>query len=169
MSKLQQFVSNHPKLVFWSRFVLWLICALGLPIAFIIWKFELFQVVSKLNISGWGILVILLVLIVVFIIVRYVRLILNAKYTFVGQCLNGFCKVILPLLAALLIFYNTRNNIDLLIQVLSAILLCETMAVPLNPFPKLVYDKQKGVREEERRETVDYLLDSFFKRKNGRL
>ena len=42
---------------------------------------------------------------------------------------------------------------------------CETIAIPLNPLPEWAYNAQKEVRVEERKETADYIIDSFFKRK----
>ena len=168
MNKMIEFVNTHPKTIFWIRFVLWFACACGLPFFFIAWRFELFHSISKLNIGGWGILAIFIVVVFLFVLIRYVKLLFNTKYSLLAQCLNGFCKIILPLLTLLLIFKSSKDNIDILLQVLGVIIVCEAVAIPINPLPKLVYEKQKDVKAEERKETVDYLINSFFTRKSGR-
>ena len=52
-----------------------------------------------------------------------------------------------------------------MLQVLGCIILCEIIAIPLNPLPKWAYEAQKNTRIEERKETADYIIDSFFKKK----
>jgi hypothetical protein len=52
-----------------------------------------------------------------------------------------------------------------MLQVLGCVTLCEFIALPLNPLPKWAYEAQKNVRVEERKETADYILDGFFRRK----
>lgn len=159
------YVEEHPKLVFWARFISWLMFVCVLPFSFIVWRFQLFHTISKVQIGGWGIIAIIIVAVTVFAILRYVRIALKAKYTFVGQCITGFCKVIIPLLSFLIILNNIKSNIDLFIQVMGVVTLCEFIAIPLNPLPKWAYEAQKNVRAEERKEATDYFLDSFFSRK----
>lgn len=152
-------------MTFWARFVLWSLCACILPFVFIVWRFKLFHTISQIQIGGWGVIAIVIVAVFIFTIIRYVRLALSAKYSLIAQCLNGFCKVVLPLLIVLLILWNIKSNIDLFIQVMGCVTICETVAIPINPLPKWAYEKQKNVRVEERKETFDYLLDGFFRRK----
>ena len=162
---LIDFLADHPNATFWTRFVLWTIFSCVLPFVFILWRFDLFKTVSKIQIGGWGIIAIVLVAVFVFTVIRYVKIALNAKYSLLGQVLGGVCKIIIPLLAALFILKGVRDNIDLMIQVLGCVTLCEAVAIPLNPLPKWAYEMQKDVRDGERKETMDYLLDGFFKRK----
>ena len=162
---LAETIEEHPKTVFISRFILWTIFACGSPFAFIVWRFELFQRISKFQIGGWGLIAIVIVAVFVFTVIRYIKLALSAKYSLIGQVLGGFCKVIIPLLTFLAILISIRNNIDLMIQVVGCVTVCEAIAIPLNPLPKWAYECQKNVRAEERKETMDYLLDGFFSRK----
>lgn len=162
---VSEWVGEHPKAVFWIRFALWAILACVLPFAFIVWRFDLFQTISKTQIGGWGIIAIVLLAVFVFSVIRYVRMAMSASYSLTTQCLNGFCKVVLPCLALLVIVYCMKNDVELMIQVLGCVTLCEAMAVPVNPLPKWAYDRQKDVRVEERKETMDYLLSEFFKKK----
>ena len=158
-------IEEHPKSVFWIRFVLWTMFACVLPFSFIVWRFELFHAIAKIQIGGWGLIAIIIVAVFAITVIHYVRIALMAKHTLLGQTLGGFCKVIIPLLAALFILRSVRDNVDLMIQVLGCVTICEAVAIPLNPLPKWAYDMQKDVRAEERKETMDYLLDGFFKRK----
>lgn len=164
-NKFITWIKEHPRAVFWIRVALWSIFACILPFAFIAWRFELFYPVSKVHIGGWGILAIVIVAVFIFSVVRYVRIAEGEKYSFAVQCLNGFCKVILPLLTLLVVLYSIRNNLNLFIQALGAVIICEAAAIPLNPLPKWAYDKQKDIKEGEIKSTIDYFIDKFFKGK----
>lgn len=158
---------EHSKTTFWIRFIFWFIFACALPFAFIVWRFKLFTTISSIQIGGWGIIAIVIVVVFALTVVRYVRMALSARYSLMGQCLSGFCKVVLPLLAFLALLQSVKSNIDLLMQAVGCVVLCETVAIPINPLPKWAYEAQKDVRVEERKEAVDYLLDGFFSRKES--
>ncbi len=162
---LTSWIEKHPKTVFWIRFVLWALCACILPFIFIVWRFELFKTISTMQIGGWGVIAIVIVAIFILTVIKYVKLAFSAKYSLTKQCLNGFVKVVLPFCVILVIVYSMRNNVELMIQVLGCVTVCEAVAIPINPLPKWAYESQKNVREEERKETVDYMLDTFFKKK----
>lgn len=164
-SSLTTWIEEHPKAVFWIRFALWTLLSCVLPFSFIVWRFELFRTIAKIQIGGWGLIAILILAIFVFTVIRYVKIALSAKHSLLAQTLSGFCKIIVPLLAALFILNSVKENVELMIQVLGCVTICEAIAIPLNPLPKWAYDMQKDLKEEERKETVDYLIDSFFKRK----
>lgn len=160
-----QILAEHPKSVFWTRLVLWATFAGILPFVFVVWRFELFKSINKIQFGGWGVVAIIILAFFIFAIIRYVRLALKGRYSFVGQCLSGICKVIIPLFAFLLILNSVKNNVELLIQVMGCVVICEMIAIPINPLPKWAYEMQKDVRETERKDAMDYFLDGFFKRK----
>lgn len=160
-----EWLKEHPKSVFWSRLISWATFCCFLPFVFIVWRFQLFHKVERIQIGGWGIIGIVIVAVFVYTVIRYVRLAFSARYSFIVQILNGVCKVIIPLLAVLIIIYNVRNNINLMLQVLGCIVICEAIAIPLNPLPQWAYECQKNVRVEERKEAFDYLVDTLFNKK----
>lgn len=164
--KLSEWVKMHPRAVFWIRFAFWTIFAAIIPFLFIALRFKLFKAMSEYQLSGWGIFGIIILVVFVFTILRYVRIALSAKYTLVGQCLEGFTRVIIPLLILLLVVNSMRNNVDVFIKALSCVIICEAIAIPINPLPKWVYEKQKDVAVEERKDTVDYLLSGLGKLKD---
>lgn len=162
---LGEIIDEHPKTVFWTRFCSWTMFACVLPFLFIVWRFKLFGKISSIQIGGWGIIAILIVAIFIFTVIRYIKLAFKGTYSLLGQILTGVCKVLLPLIAMMAILYGLRNSIDLMLQALGCVIACETIAIPLNPLPKWAHDMQKEVREGERKDTVDYLLTEFFKKK----
>ena len=86
-SSLTTWIEEHPKTVFWARFILWTILSCVLPFAFIVWRFDLFHTISKVQIGGWGLIAIIIVAVFVFTVIRYVKLALSAKYSLIGQVL----------------------------------------------------------------------------------
>ena len=126
---LGTWLEEHPKTVFWSRFALWLTFAGILPFVFIVWRFKLFHAITKMQFGGWGIIAVLIAAIVILVVLKYIRLALKAKYSLIGQCLSGFCKVILPLLLCFAVFKATEDNIHLMLQVLGCITVCEAVAI----------------------------------------
>ena len=158
-------LEEHPKTVFWFRFTLWVLFAGILPFLFIAWRFQFFSKFGQLQLSGFGIIAVIIAFVVILTILKYVKLALSSHYSLIGQILGGFCKVILPLLAFMAILYSIKDTIDSMIKVMGVVIVCEAAAIPLNPLPKWAYEMQKDVRVEERKETMDYLLDGFFKRK----
>ena len=167
-NKLTQFINDHPRAIFWIRFTLWVICAAGLPFAFIAWRFNIFKNNNALALSGWGIIGIAILAIFVLVLIFYIRQGFKAKSVLITQCINGFCRVIIPLSILFLILFAIRNNIDIFLQALGCVILCELIALPINPFPAWVKKSQKDVREEERKGTIDYLADKIFKRENNK-
>ena len=162
---LSETLEEHPKTVFWSRFVSWAMFSCILPFLFIVYRFKLFGKISKIQIGGWGIVAIVIAAAFVFTVIRYIKLAFAGRYSLVGQILSGICKVILPLGIFMVLLYNIKNNVDIMIQVLGCVISCEAIAIPLNPLPKWAYDMQKDVRDSEKKDTIDYLLTEFFKRK----
>lgn len=158
-------IEEHPKATFWTRFVAWAILACVLPFSFIAYRFQLFKAVSKVQISGWGIFAVLIVAVFAISVFRYIKLALKTKYSLAIQCINGLCKIIIPLLVLYVVIYSIRSNLDLFLQALGCVILCEAAAIPVNPMPKWVYEKQKDVRAEDRKDTIDYFIDQFYSRK----
>ena len=165
-NKLVTFIEEHPNTVFWTRFVLWASCACVLPFLFIAFRFDLFKQISKINFGGWGIIAIAIVAIFAIVVLRYVMMAYKTKYSFWAQCLSGVCKVIIPLVCLYAMLYAAKSNIDNFLQALGCTILCEAIAIPINPMPKWVYDMQQDVKASDRKDTVDYLLSEFFRRKD---
>lgn len=136
---------KQSKKVFWIRLSFYVLFGGLAPAAFLIWRFDLFSEISSLSIGGWGIVCI------VFVGIFFLKMLKAVKdglpYSFGTQCINGICKVILPLLIALLILYALQNCIAELMQFLGVVIVCEIIAIPMNPIPQWAHDN--GIKEEE--------------------
>lgn len=136
---------KQSKKAFWIRLVLYVLFGGVAPGAFLIWRFDLFSEISSLSIGGWGIVCI------AFVGIFFLKMLKAVKeglpYSFGTQCINGICKIILPLLIALLILYAVQNCITELMQFLGVVIVCEVIAIPLNPIPQWAHEN--GIKEEE--------------------
>ena len=129
--------------IFITRVIFFTLFACVLPFVFIGWRYDIFRVHNDINprvsLTGWGFLAI----IIVFLFVRYCMNILkhSIPFSMTYQVLNGIIKVILPLLLLLFVVNALENSIALFKQALVVTIICEGVAIPINPFPKFMHDK----------------------------
>ena len=128
---------------FIARAILWAIFSCGLPVAFIGWRYDLFRKAGQLQLSGWGLIAVIIIFIFVLVLVKYIKSGF-VEWSMTKQVLTGIVKVLIPLGAILAVCVSIRSNIDYFIQALGCTLICETIALPINPFPEWVYNKSKG-------------------------
>lgn len=165
MSKIFDWFDAHPKTKFASRLVSYLVLSCVIPIILIALRFQIFSKVGRLSLSGWGMIIIIFVAVILISVVRYIKMALKAKYSMVGQILGGVCKIIIPMVACYVIVWGVKDDIQSFLDVFGIIIICEAVAIPLNPLPEWAYEMQKEVKENERKDTVDYCIDKFFNRK----
>lgn len=151
---------DKQKLYFWIRFAVWIITSLVIPIGFINYRYELFSKVSKVSLSGWCLLVGVIVFVFSIILVRYV--LHSRKYSYFKQIIKGVVGLILPLGFVIYCLYCSRETIEQLIQVLSLCCLSWTVAIAVNPMPKWTYEQSKGEQEE----FINYVLDKRVEKKS---
>ena len=150
------------KKIFIVRVCLYILFGLILPSAFIIWRYDLFKTVSKVNLSGWAIVLGIIVLTFTIITLRYI---LHAKkYSYTKQIIKGVCSIILPLLFIIFVLYSARNTIDQLLQVLGCVTICETIAIVINPLEKWAYKQSLGEQEN----FLNYVLDKREQKKDNK-
>lgn len=142
---------------FWLRLVGWFTSYCVAPVATFAIKFGLFtktgyeitydalgNVVSanKTAINGWGILS---CFIIGFFIMRIIKEFIKSYegYSLTKQILTGIVKTILPIITAFFICYFIRDTIDNIMFCLITIAISQCIAIPLNPLPKLFYEKRK--------------------------
>ena len=70
-------------------------------------------------------------------------------YSLGTQVLEGYIKVIVPLLVAIFCIYALQSIIEHLLQFLIALVISEAIAIPMNPFPKWIHDNHLE-REENK-------------------
>lgn len=127
------------------RLIAFLMAALVLPCIYLAIRFNLFK--SKMAISIWGIIIIGLILIVVSAMIKFYLAGMKTKWSYLKQILEGFIKVILPILFILVVVVWAKTklqwlieNINLFIEAISVILGFETVAIIINPLSKWAFD-----------------------------
>lgn len=146
--------------IFVIRVILWSLFSCVAPVLFIGFRYDLFRKASSLQLSGWGIIAVIIIVVFLYVVTKYIRAGFG-QWSFVKQIIDGVIKVVLPLATVLAIAVSIRNNLDAFIQSLSCVLVCEVIAIPVNPFPEWVYKKSKGRFEG----MVDFVADRFYNKK----
>lgn len=146
---------------FWIRFSLYCLFGGILPFLFLVWRFELFNKVSKLSIGGWGLIAI------IFISVFIIKLIGNLKKLlepYPAQIFDGLSKVIIPLIIAAFCIYYMQDIMTEIFQFICVLIFCELIAIVNNPFPQWLH--QHGVEKNEDR--FKTLLTTLGIKKEGK-
>lgn len=142
------------------RVILWNIFGWVVPIAFIIYRFNLFQKVSQINLNGGIILCAIIFFIFLIVLLSYI--IKSKKYSYMKQILKGVIFLIIPLALVFICLYYARNMVDRLLQVVGCLLISETIAICVNPMEAWTYEQSKG--EEEN--FINYVLAKREEKKN---
>ena len=148
------------RIVFWTRMTGWLATGCAAPIAVFATKFGLFNksgysvqtdelgnvtnaTVTAFN--GWGLVS---VFIIVWTLISILKEIRNAYsgYSLTKQCLDSFISGIMPLIIAFAVCYFLNGVLEEAMFCLGTIIICRTIAIPLNPLPKWRYET-KGVED----------------------
>lgn len=139
------------KKVFIARLILFVLFGCVLPFVFIAWRYQIFGG-TRISLTGWGFIAIL----IVFFFVMYCLKILknSIPFSMTYQVLSGFIKVILPLILVLLVVNALEDSIRQFKQALIVTILCEGIAIVINPLPKYMHDK--GIEKNEN------LMDTFI-------
>jgi hypothetical protein len=162
-NSLKEWIEKHPKTFFCIRGIFWFIFSCGLPFAFIAWRYGIFTSQSKIKLTGWGMIAIIIAIVFIITLIKY--LYKGLKPGLAKQCIFGFVSIILPLVILYLLIISIQSDIDLFKQALGCVIICELVGIPLNPFPAWVEQKRKERKEEEASSLSDIVLDKFFKKK----
>lgn len=144
---------------FISRLIGYIILGLVIPMSFLIWRFDLFSKTSKLNIGGWGVVVIIFT--AVFIAKLAKQACEAIDNVFAKQIVDAVRKVLIPLLAATLCLYAVGDFWKELVNFFIALTICEPIAYVLNPFPEFLKEKEK----EEKKSNLVKVLELFWEKK----
>lgn len=138
------------KKMFWIRFALFIFSAFIIPFTFLVWRFKLFSKVSKLSVGGWGVIAIIFGAVFFIILIKYVRK--GLPFSMLSQVLEGICKVLIPILAALLIVDTMKNSMEQMFQFLYILFFSEMIAIVVNPFPRWIHENK--IEFENKRTTT---------------
>ena len=135
--------------IFWIRFVVYILLGLIAPTGFLIYKFNLFAPTTKLNIGGWGIVVIVFTAIFMAFLTKQLSDLIESELG--KKIVNSIRKVLIPLLTATLCIFAVGEFWNDLLQFFIVLTLCEPIAYVANPMPELIKQKQeeKDMKKEE--------------------
>lgn len=150
---------KNERLLFVIRLVLFILLACILPLAYVSWRYDLFVKVNRISLSGWGLVGLIIIILFTSYVVRTIKIGLRNKkeYSFSMQVVNGVIKVILPLLALLFIVNAIENSIDYFKQALIVTIICESLAIIVNPLPQWEIESL----EEGEKKTMNKYFDGL--------
>lgn len=125
---------------FWIRFATFSVFACILPFVFIAWRYKIFRQIDKMSLTGWGIIGMIIVAVFVFYLLKMVKK--GLPYSMLTQIINGVAKVILPLALLYAMLSSIKTNINMFLQCLLVVIMCEVIAIPVNPLPKWLHDEK---------------------------
>ena len=133
----------------WKKFtiqlILWLVFVAVIPICAIVDKYDLVKN-GALKYTGWGIIVGVILFVVIMVMLGYVLKLL--KWSMTKQVLTGTMIVLVPLIFLFILTDLITKNIENIKYILIVSIISEGIAIPINPFPKMVYEKNlKDIKE----------------------
>lgn len=133
--------------LFIIRLIGYITLGLVIPMSFLIWRFNLFTQTSKLNIGGWGIVVIIFTTVFVSRLAKQAAEAMDSELF--RQILKSICKVLMPLLAATMCIYAVGDFWQELMYFFIVLTVCEPIAYVLNPLPEYLKEKDdKGEKNK---------------------
>ena len=117
----------------------WLFFAIILPIICINGKYHLFvKGDGNLKFTGWALVGLLILFIGLYALCSYIIDAYSVKYRTWVKLLKGFQRIILPLIVLYLMCGLINQNIDKIETLLLEIIISESFAIIINPFPYFV-------------------------------
>lgn len=132
---------------FWYRFSIYILFGLLIPAGFLIWRFKLFEKVSKVSIGGWGIVAVIFVAVFFISMLKAIRK--GMPFSITTQIIEGLCKLIIPLIIACTCIYFMQDLMKEMYQFLLVLIVCETIAIVVNPIPQWAHENK--IEEQENR------------------
>ena len=132
-------------------------CLFGgiLPFLFLAWRFELFKKVSKISIGGWGLVAVIFAFVFVTVTVNKIKD--GMPYSYTKQVIDGISKVVLQLFLGAFCIYYMKDLMEELFQFFCILILCETVAVLVNPIPQ--WQHENNIERQE--SSVKKFLQTF--------
>ena len=126
----------------WKKFsiqlILWLVFSAVIPIIAIANKYD-FVKEGKTKYTGWAIIAGVVVFVVIMVALRYILRLL--KWSMTKQVITGIMLVIVPLCFLFMMVDLISANIQNIKYILVVSIFSEFVAIPLNPFPKMIWEK----------------------------
>ena len=126
------------KKAFAIRLVLYILVGLVLPLGFLAWRFKLFDQVTKISFSVWGLIAI--VVAIVFVVKLFDGLRRGMKHGIAKQIIDTICNITVPLLIFTVAFDWMSDFAKEFVQFLIVLIICETASGIINPIPQWCFE-----------------------------
>lgn len=126
------------KKVFAIRLSLYIIFGAIIPIGFLAWRFKLFDEVTQISFSVWG--MIAMITVIVFLLRLLVSLKKGLKHGIPKQVVDTICGTTIPLLIFTIAFDWMSGFSVEFVQFLIVLIISETTAGVLNPLPQWCFE-----------------------------
>lgn len=140
-------------------------CAAVLPFAFIAWRYDIFTAETKMRLTGWGTVAVIILIVFVATLVKYVYK--GLKPGLAKQCIGGVVKILLPLIILYMLIVSIQNSLEMFKQALGCTIICEAIGIPLNPFPSWIAQREAEEGKAKAESMSDIFWDKFFSRNGG--
>ena len=120
------------------RVILWLVFAGVVPIVCIIDKYDMIKN-GTLKYTGWAIIVLAIITIIIMVVLGYYLKLM--KWSMTKQIISGIRNVMIPLCLLFVGAGLIASNIENIRYILVVSIFSEAVAIPINPFPKWVYER----------------------------
>jgi hypothetical protein len=145
----------------WIRLAIYITFSLLVPVAFLIWRFQLFTKTDGVAVGGWGIVAICFVVGFFGKLLKTIRK--GMEQSLATQIIDGIVKVILPLFIGCFACYYLQDVIEQVFQFLCVLIVCEMIGIIANPLP--MWYKEHPV-EGSGENLISYLIE-LLKKVNG--
>jgi hypothetical protein len=133
---------------FWIRFSIWVTISLILPLAFIMWKFDVFHAQAEgttdRRITGWGVICVMIMGWFIIKLVEEVKAGFH-KGSMARQCLDGI-RWLIPLFILIFVLDNLKDNIADVETFLIVFVACEAVAIPINPVIRWAWERNIEIK-----------------------
>ena len=129
-------MEEKPKMTrkeFWIRFGVWIFFAVIVPFTYIAVAYGIFEA-KETTLSGWGVVALIFVIAMLMYIVKQAKAGLP-RGSMARQCIDGY-MALMPILGMAILINALKKSMDEFERFLVIMLLCEAVAVPINPMPR---------------------------------
>lgn len=149
----------NTKTAFWIRFSIMVAVGIITPILYLIIRYNLFQKQLKVTIGLWGLVAVCFIALAIVVLVKTYVSGLKTKFSYFKQLIDGFCKLLLPIVIFVFAVYILRSYANQLLEFCWVLIPCEIVAIAVNPLPKWAFDNNvDGLGE---------IADKVFTRNGG--
>ena len=146
MSKIKTWWNS--KCGFWVRFATMVVVGVLTPIIYLIIKYDLFNKQPKITLGLWGFIAVCFVALAIIVLIKFYVSGVKTKYSWWKQLIDGFCKLIIPIVIFAVLMYVGKNYTTHLVELCWVLIPCELVAIMVNPLPKWAFDNNvEGLSE----------------------